>query len=123
MALRRHSSKTGTRRQAQVTLQGCTCKANSQCKSDIGTGFKCDTCKTEGRCGTFSLAGRWDYCDYRPLTRANFISRSWSSKLAYFWDNIVRNTTRYPEYPLLSNILSSVRTTFDNYMPEMPAGR
>jgi len=33
------------------------------------------------------------------------------------------DSTRYPTYPLLSNILTSMRTTFDNYQPEMPAGR
>jgi len=109
--------------QRYVTVKGCTCKADSQCKSDIGTKFRCDTCKTEGSCGTWSLAGRWDYCDYRPNIRSDFISQSWDSKMSYFWKNIAANTTQYPEYPLLSNLLGSVVTVFDNYLPEMPAGR
>jgi len=58
-----------------------------------------------------------------PLTRAGFITKDVDSKLNYYWKNIVRNTTRFPKFPLLGNILGSVRTTFDNYQPEMPAGR
>jgi len=106
-----------------VTVKGCTCKSTSQCESGIGTRFRCDTCKTEGSCGTWSVTGRWDYCDYRPATRSDFISRPWDSKMSYFWKNVAANTTRYPKFPLISNLLGSVVTVFDNYMPEMPAGR
>ena len=46
-----------------------------------------------------------------------------SSKQSYYWSNIVANTTRFPNYPLLSNFLTSVQTTFDNFRPEMPPRR
>jgi len=114
---------TGDWSTSYTTVRGCKCKASSTCDADIGTGYKCDTCRTEGSCGTFSLLGRWDYCDYRPATVESFISRSFQSKMEYFWKKVVANTTSYPEYPLLSNILSSVRTSFDNYRPEMPSKR
>lgn len=127
-ALRKRSERsslnsTGDWSTSYTTVRGCKCKSSSTCDADVGTGFKCDTCKTEGSCGTFSLLGRWDHCDYRPATVESFISKSSQSKMQYFWNNIVANTTSYPEYPLLSNILTSMRTSFDNYRPEMPAKR
>jgi len=70
-----------TTQQRYTTTKGCTCKSSSQCDADIGTGYKCDTCKTEGSCGTWSVLGRWDYCDYRPSTRSGFHSQSWESKM------------------------------------------
>jgi len=126
-ALRRKAQRSNVSGSAEggiyTTLGGCTCKASSACEADIGTLFKCDTCRTKNGCGTFSLLGRWDYCDYRPPTAARFIMQSSTAKLDYFWNKVIANTTRYPEFPLLSNVLSSMRTTFDNYQPEMPTGR
>lgn len=104
-------------------MKGCECKEDSKCDADLGTGFRCDTCKTKGSCGSWSPLGRWDYCDYRPLTVPIFTSQSYSSKLDYYWSKVIANSTRYPEYPLLSNLPTSIRTTFDNYRPEMPTGR
>jgi len=126
-ALRRKAQRSNASGSAkgrvQTTVRGCTCKASSQCDADVGTLFKCDTCKTEAWCGTISLLGRWDYCNYRPSTAYNFIESSSAYKLDYFWNKVTADTTRYPKFPLLSNILTSMRTTFDNYQPEMPAGR
>jgi len=109
--------------ETSTTIEGCTCKPGSTCDADVGTKFQCDTCKTQGSCGTWSVFGRWGYCDYRPSTVESFISQAYDSKMDYFWSKITANTTKYPEYPLLSNFLSSVRTTFDNYKPEMPPKR
>lgn len=53
----------------------------------------------------------------------SFISKSSQSKMRYFWSNIVANTTSSPPADLLKHILSSVRTSFDNYRPEMPSKR
>jgi len=103
------------------TTNGCECK--DQCEGRVGTKWVCDTCKTKGRCGTFSVTGRWGYCDYSESTVESFIRKSSESKTNYFWERITADTTRYPKYPLLGNLLSSMRTVFDNYRPEMPVKR
>lgn len=119
--LRRHAQKSTVFAGTFTTISGCQCK--DDCYARAGSGWKCDTCKTEDRCGKWSLTGHWDYCDYSAQTVQSFISRSASSKQSYYWSNIVANKTRYPKYPLLSNFLTSVQTTFDNYRPEMPPKR
>lgn len=106
-----------------TTYDGCECQDNSRCAADIGTGFKCDTCKTKGRCGKSALFYTWDYCDYRPSTMRDFIDRSWENKVDYFWEKITADTSSNQDYPLLSAISISVRTSFDNYRPEVPTGR
>lgn len=122
-SLRRHSQSASTTAFSNTftTLDGCKCK--DDCYARAGSGWKCDTCKTEGRCGTWAPTGRWGYCDYTTSTVRSFIDRSYSSKMSYYWSNIIANRTRFPNYPLLSNFLSSVRTSFDNFRPEMPPRR
>jgi len=106
-----------------TTVKGCTCRSDSPCGAHLGTMFKCDTCKTRDGCGHWGLPSTYDYCDYRPDTVRSFIKKSFSNKMDYFWGKITANSTRYPHFPLLSNFLTSVRTTFDNYRPEMPPSR
>jgi len=122
-SLRRHSESASITAFSNTftTLDGCKCK--DECFAKVGTKWVCDTCKTEGGCGTWSPTGRWGYCDYSTSTVRSFVDRSYNSKISYYWKNIIADRTRYPNYPLLGNILSSVRTSFDNYRPEMPPRR
>ena len=106
-----------------TTMEGCTCLDDSPCWARSGEGSQCDTCYTKDGCGRWALGGRWDYCDYRPSTVESWNSQSFQSKTDYYWERITANTTRYPEFPLLSNVFSSVITSFDNFRPEMPARR
>jgi len=123
-ALRRgHSRQPNASAVAYTTTDGCICKADSPCQARLGVGSQCDTCYTKDGCGTWSLSGRWGYCDYRVSTVESWTGNSVQFKTNYFWEKITRNSTRYPSFPLLSNVFSSVITSFDNYRPEMPSGR
>jgi len=102
-----------------TTFNGCTCETTC----GAGVGEVCDWCYTKDGCGEWSVSGRWGYCDYRPPTVESWNSQSFQSKMGYYWDSIIVNTTRYPEYPTVSNVFSSMITAFDNYRPEMPTSR
>jgi len=109
---------------AQTTYQGCQCSGN--CGASLSGFYKCDFCYTKDGCGTWGLGGRWDYCDFRPSATSevsDFIARSWESKLDYFWGKITADTSSNQDYPITQAPFISVRTSFDNYRPEMPAGR
>lgn len=109
----------------QGTASGCEC--NSVCgTSRFIDGHTCDTCGTRSRCGRQSVTGRWDFCTF-PV-QDGFEAQSVSAKLRYYDTEIARDTNIRVEWPgsldvLLRSFRSSVQTTFDNWLPQMPEGR
>lgn len=107
----------------QMTASGCAC--TSECGTSVTDSHSCDTCSTS-RCGKWGLTGRYDHCSYSPQT--SFESQSFSDKIKYYNQNLARDPNTRVTSPSLPNVLlgnfrSSVHTTFDNYLPEMPEGR
>lgn len=108
----------------QGTANGC------ECTSICGTsrfidGHTCDTCGTM-RCGKQSVTGRWDFCTF-PV-QDGFEAQSVSAKLQYYDTEIARDPNIRVEWAgsldvLLRSFRSSVHTTFDNWLPQMPEGR
>lgn len=118
-AVREVRHQEQTLKAQQNTVKGCTCK--NECGGGIFGNFACDTCKTEGRCGTFALTGRWDYCDY---SEGSFDSQSASRKESYYRTKLLEDKARTPNFENpLGTVVTAMMTTFDNYMPEMPEGR
>lgn len=117
----RHNEGNVQVSQEQRTVTGCTCK--NQCGGGLGLTdkSKCDTCKTKDGCGRFSVTGRYDYCDY---SEGSFDQQSADRKENYYRQKLLQNTKRTPKFENpLGNFVTSMMTVFDNYMPEMPAGR
>jgi len=107
----------------QTTVSGCECR--SECGTSITDAHSCDTCSTS-RCGKWGVTGRYDYCNYSPQN--SFESKSASDKINYYNQNLARDPNTRMELPSLASVLlgnyrSSVHTTFDNFLPEMPEGR
>lgn len=120
----RQESGGGSSGQAIHTSKDCSCASN--CEVSLFGGLSCDKCDT-GRCGRgFSLLNKWDYCVFDPVN--SFESMSASQKIQYYETKIAENPRTTVEYGdnfkiLSGSFLTSVRTTFDNFLPEMPNGR
>lgn len=109
-------SKVGA---AQKTVEGCTC--TSSCSRNIFRS-QCDTCNTN-RCGKYSATGRYGICKF-PYTGG---STGWSTQMTNLWKKVSASSSTSASPPGLSAVTDSlkwsVRTTFDNYENELPAGR
>lgn len=107
----------------QMTASGCEC--TSACDAGAGDGYRCDSCSTRG-CGKFGVTGRYDFCVYP--SQETFDSQTFSQKLDYYKAKLDTDPSIRVEYPgsldtIISSFQSSVHTTFDNFLPEMPATR
>jgi len=105
------------------TAKQCLCTAN--CGVSVLGGLSCDKCDTS-KCGNGLPFFKWDYCAYDPVE--SFESKSASQKIQYYEEKIAANPRITVEYGNNLKILSSswgtsVRTSFDNFLPEMPPGR
>lgn len=120
IALDASSNLTGS----QTTIEGCQC--TSTCNAVIRDAFNCDTCRTANGCGKFSVTGRYDHCDFSPAE--NFESQTFSQKINYYERELARDPTVRATAPstldiAIAGFTSSMHTTFDNFLPEMPEGR
>jgi hypothetical protein len=97
----------------QMTISGCECSTQDAC-----FGWECDTCATKFNCN-----GLRDFCVYPK--QDSFESQTVEEKLDYYWARLSENPNLTVEYPIPKplNFFQSVRTTFDNWLPEMPKGR
>merc|ERR1719414_2740440 len=105
-----------------TTVKGCVCK--SGCKAKLLNGLhRCDECKTKGKCGTWALTGRWDYCNYAPVD--SYKRLSYKAKMDKMWAKVIADKSF--EEPKATDTIGgfteSMMTVFDNYKPEMPKGR
>jgi len=105
------------------TDQQCTCTSN--CGVTILGGLSCDKCDTK-RCGRGLPFFKYDYCVYDPVQ--SFESKSASEKIEYYEEKIAAHPSTTVEYGDNLEVLerswtTSVRTSFDNFLPEMPEGR
>jgi len=117
---RRHRQMTAG---LDTTLQKCQC--TQTCRASVVDGLSCDACDTSN-CGKWKPFGRWDFCDFSPVQ--NFESQSAAAKISYYQDKLAANPRTTVAYKSLPSVLTStwktsVHSTFDNYLPEMPAGR
>ena len=69
--------------------------------------WRCDRCWTDGKCGHWSLLGRWDHCDYSK--DEDFERQSFKKKDKYFWDKIIANRKRGSFPPILPIFTDSCR--------------
>jgi len=105
-----------------TTPDGCSC--NSECGASISDGFSKDWCYTKGpkSCGTFSLKGRWDYCQYLNSKRPDYHAMTWKQKLDHLWAQITEDDT-FGQYWAKELFTTSVITSFDDEWDVMPNGR
>jgi hypothetical protein len=99
----------------QTTVSGCECSGR-----DVCNGWECDTCATKWLCN-----GLKDFCVYPQ--QDSFESQTADEKLDYYWVRLSKNPKLTVEHPsfleIVGNFFQSVRTSFDNWLPEMPKGR
>lgn len=113
------------------TVNGCTCKGT--CTTSITDGFKCDTCKTQWSsateaCGTWSLDGHWDYCEYPEMT--DYEAQNASKKMDQLWGRltapgVVGHSGKVKSlFGVLGTMIGeSMRTPFDDHWDVLPEGR
>lgn len=104
----------------QKTVKGCVCKTS--CGASIDDGFKCDWCYTKDSCGSSSLKGSYDYCDYSQ-ENVSFEKKSFAEKNDYFWGKITANKKRGEYASQTVAITEDVQMSFWDMKDEMPAGR
>ena len=104
----------------EPTAQGCVCRTT--CKASVTTGLAdCDWCYTQGKCGTFSLHGYWDFCKFPK--QSQYEAQSASNKLSALWEKVIESRS-HGSYPFIGDAaLESVQTSFDVIRDVMPAGR
>jgi len=115
--------REGVSEYVQMTASGCEC--TSPCSAGIGDQFRCDSCSTQ-RCGKFGIGTRYDFCVYP--SQQSFESKTYTEKIDYYKSNLARDPNVRVEFQGALNAVaasasSSMHTTFDNFLPEMPATR
>ena len=105
-----------------TTPNGCSCA--SLCGATISDGFSKDWCYTKGpeSCGSFSLKGYWDYCEYLNSKRPTYRAMTWKQKQDHLWAQIIEDDT-FGQYYASELPTESVITSFDDEWDVMPNGR
>merc|ERR1712079_310622 len=93
------------------TIKGCKCA--SACGATADDGFTCDWCKTQDKCGSWSLPylTYYDYCTY-PVEEA-YEANTWQNKFANLKAQVGADAST-DGYPNVAKIFAEdVQTSFD----------